>query len=216
MVNEHDSGSHPRALVVFDLDGTLLRGPTVCEVLAQSLDRLPRMQEIERLTDREAISAAREEMALWYRDVPPDGLLLTLREAQLAPGLAAGIALLQDHGVAIAIASITWQFAVEHFARTMGIDHCFGTALEDSGTIRHAWPQHKADWVRELARSLGVPLERTAAVGDSAGDYAMLDIVGMPIFVGAELPPSRSGWRHYPAANIEHVARYLVDSWKAP
>ena len=31
------TGTDFRALVVFDLDGTLLRGQTVCEVIAQSL-----------------------------------------------------------------------------------------------------------------------------------------------------------------------------------
>ena len=34
-------------LAVFDLDGTLLRGPTVCEVLAQTLGRLDQMRQLE-------------------------------------------------------------------------------------------------------------------------------------------------------------------------
>src|SRR5215203_2467874 len=111
----------PRALVVFDLDGTLLRGPTVCEVLAQHLGRSPRMQEFERLKQRNGISAAREEMASWYRDVPRSTLLQSLSQARRAPGLAEGISLLHAHGVVIGIASITWHFAVTHFADALGI-----------------------------------------------------------------------------------------------
>ena len=78
--------AQPDALVVFDLDGTLLRGPTVCEVIAQSLGRLPRMQEFERLKHREGILAAREEMALWYRDVPRLALFSRLAKRSGRPG----------------------------------------------------------------------------------------------------------------------------------
>jgi len=203
-----------RALVVFDLDGTLLRGPTVCEVLARSLGRLPRMQEFERLKQREGISAAREEMAMWYREVPRSTLLQSLSQAQQAPGLAEGISLLQAHGVSIGIASITWRFAATHFADALGIEHCLATVLQDSGAIDHVWPEHKAEWALNLAARLKVPFERTAAVGDSAGDYEMLGVVNTPIFVGAE--PPQASWRHMPAANIEHVARHLIGVWALP
>jgi hypothetical protein len=61
----------PFGLAVFDLDGTLLRGPTVCEVLAQALGRLDHMKQLEALiaglSDID-ITAAREEMARWYQD----------------------------------------------------------------------------------------------------------------------------------------------------
>jgi phosphoserine phosphatase len=202
----------PRALVVFDLDGTLVRGLTVCEVLAQSLGRLPRMQEFERMKDRESISAAREEMALWYREVSRSTLLQSLSHLQQAPGLAEGISLLQEYGFVIGVASITWHFAAVHIADAFGIDHCLATVLQDSGAIDHVWPEDKASWVLDLARRLKVPVERSAAVGDSAGDYNMLDVVGTPIFVGLEAPPQGS-WRHMPAANIEHIARHLIEAW---
>lgn len=39
--------NQPFGLAVFDLDGTLLRGPTVCEVLARTLGRLDRMRQLE-------------------------------------------------------------------------------------------------------------------------------------------------------------------------
>ncbi|HMN44530.1 MAG TPA: haloacid dehalogenase-like hydrolase [Povalibacter sp.] len=204
--------TQPRALVVFDLDGTLLRGPTVCEVLAQYVGRLPRMQEFERLKQRNGIAAAREEMAAWYRDVPRPALLQSLSQAQHAPGLAEGISLLKAHGVVIGIASITWHFAATYFADALGIEHCLATGLHDSGAIDHVWPEHKAAWVLDLAARLKVPLERTAAVGDSAGDYDMLSVVSTPVFVGAE-PPPQAGWRHMPAANIEHIARHCIGLW---
>lgn len=201
------------ALVVFDLDGTLLRGPTVCEVVAQSLGRLERMRHLERFADKEELRAAREEMAGWYLSAGLATLPRSLRGARLAPGAEEGLALLRSHGAAVAIASITWSFAVDYFARRLGAEHWLGTALTESGEIRHVWPEDKARWVRELALRVRVPLARTAAVGDSWGDIEMLGAVGVPVFVGRELPPTQNGWLHLPEADIEAVARRLVGGW---
>ena len=203
-----------KALVVFDLDGTLLRGPTVCEVLAKSLGRLERMRQLERFASDPELRIAREEMAGWYLPVGFARLRDSLKGARLAPGTQKGLAMLRSHGVAVDIASITWSFAVEHFARLLGVEHWQGTVLEESGEIRHIWPEDKAPWARELAQRLEVPLEKTAAVGDSAGDLEMLRAVGLPVFVGHELPAAQHGWLHYPAADIEAVARHLVAVWK--
>lgn len=206
---------HPQeALVVFDLDGTLLRGPTVCEVLAQSLGRLERMRQLERFADNQELRAAREEMAGWYLSVGLATLPDLLNGARLAPGAEKGLALLRAHGVEVAIASITWSFAVEYFARRLGVGHCQGTELKESGEIRHIWPEDKARWVQELAVRPRVPFARTAAVGDSAGDLQMLGVVGVPVFVGRELPSAQPGWLHFPEADIEAVAGHLVGAWK--
>lgn len=202
------------ALVVFDLDGTLLRGPTVCEVLAESLGRLERMKQLERFASDDELRAAREEMASWYGAVGVRSLRASLDAARLAPGAESGLALLRAHGVAVGIASITWSFAVERFARRLGVDDWQGTVLKESGAIDHVWPADKAAWVRELSRRLEVPMERTAAVGDSAGDVDMLRAVGVPVFVGRELPGACQGWLHCPDADIEAVARHLVAVWQ--
>ncbi len=54
-------------LVAFDLDGTPLRGPTVCGLIARPLGRLPEMQRFEADLSRAGIHAARLAMARWYR-----------------------------------------------------------------------------------------------------------------------------------------------------
>ena len=204
---------HPTGLAVFDLDGTLLRGATVCEVLAESLGHIERMRQLERFVDDDELRAAREEMAGWYQSVGFARLGASLAGARLAPGVEDGLALPKGHGVAVGIASITWSFAVEYFARLLGVDHWQGTVLEESGEIRHIWPTDKAVWVRMLAERLEVPRERTAAVGDSISDLPMLQAVDVSVFVGAELPPGTEGWLHYPAADIRVVARRLVSLW---
>lgn len=171
------------------------------------------MQEFERLREKARIEAAREEMALWYADVAERALLDSLQDAEFAPELVSGIELLHAHGVATGIASITWNFAVRHFADRWGIEHVLGTKIVAPGAIAHVWPEDKSRWLTELSGQLGVPLERAAAIGDSSGDEHMLAVAGTAIFVGAQLPAQRPGWLHWPAASVERVARHLVDAW---
>lgn len=113
---------HPIDLVAFDLDGTLLRGDTVCLAIATCLGRRARMLELERLTSREDIRRAREEMADWYRSAPMRDLAASLETLQLAPGTREGCELLKQCGIHTAIVSITWEFAVAHVARMLGAD----------------------------------------------------------------------------------------------
>jgi hypothetical protein len=87
----------PFGLAVFDLDGTLLRGPTVCEVLAWALGRLDHMRRLEALiaglSDID-IAAAREEMVRWYQGIPLADLTSQLRSVTLAPRASEGITFL--------------------------------------------------------------------------------------------------------------------------
>jgi FMN phosphatase YigB (HAD superfamily) len=77
-------------LVVFDLDGTLIRGSTVCELLAEPLGKLSRMQQFEKLKTEDEITSARIEMASWYADIPLTRLIESLEAARLAPGTLVG------------------------------------------------------------------------------------------------------------------------------
>jgi phosphoserine phosphatase len=201
-------------LVVFDLDGTLLRGHTVCELLAHRLGVLPRMQEIERLRQRELIHRARYEMAAWYRDLPESTLHAALDDAQFAPGLELAIRSLRDHGVVVGIASITWRFAVERYATRWQIDHVLATGLEGVDRIDHVWPEHKGPWLNALAAKYEVPRERTAAIGDSSNDLGMLAAAGLGYFVGSDLPgEARAEVLHRPAADLAEIAADLLARW---
>lgn len=199
--------------VAFDLDGTLLRGDTVCEVLASRLGHLDRMRELEATaSSREDIALARSEMAGWYKDHRLSALQGFASEARLAPGAREGCALLREAGVELAIVSLTWAFAVEWFARELGADSWLGTSLESDGTIGHVWAEDKADWLEKQVDSSGLSRHQVAAVGDSAGDIPLLHAVGLPVFVGgsmlAELPENT---RHAPAADLREIARLILE-----
>ncbi len=124
-----------RGLVVFDLDGTLLRGPTVCELLAAPLGRSDEMRVFESVRTEEEIAQARVEMARWYGGIPREHLLESLATAQWAPRAFDGVALLRDAGIEVAIASITWTFGVEYFAARLGVSRTLGTGLRQMGQL---------------------------------------------------------------------------------
>jgi HAD superfamily phosphoserine phosphatase-like hydrolase len=202
-------------LVVFDLDGTLLRGPTVCEVLSAPLGRIQEMKQFETLTGQADIVAARSEMARWYSDAARESLIECLSEAQWAPGAVDGVGRLREAGVHVAIASITWSFAVSWFAGRLGVEHFLATRLDESGHIDHVWPEDKPGWVEKLASQLQILNERIAAVGDSLGDVPMLQAVELPFFVGLH-PPTQLHFLHRPAADVLELAEEILLEWSTP
>lgn len=200
------------ALAVFDLDGTLLRGRTVCEALADQLGRGPRMQAIEQMRDRQEICAARQEIAGWYKGLSRAQLRELSRAAVLAPNAELAVQTLQTAGVTVAIASITWLFAVEAFAADLGIADFIGTDLSESHDITHVWPEDKAAFLRRLSTKLQFPQSRTFAVGDSGGDVLMLNAAGFGFFVGSIRPtgldPSVITVR---GGNLTVIAEHILD-----
>jgi phosphoserine phosphatase len=208
-----DAGVRPIGLVVFDLDGTLLRGPTVCEVLAEPLRRLDEARQFERASTQDDIAVGRAAMAGWYRGVPMSALLSSLESAEWAPGAAEGIATLRRHRIEVAIASITWRFAVGWFAQRLGVRWHLGTDLMESGDIAHVWPADKGPWLRGLATALNVPADRVAAVGDSRGDIDLLRAASLRVFVGVTVPADLENVEHFPQANMGDVATRIVEAW---
>ena len=200
-------------LAAFDLDGTLLRGQTVCEAIAKGIGRIQRMREFERLesTHVEEVTAARAEMAEWYSAFKLSDLREHLTAIRVAPGVDEGFALLRDHGFKIAIVSLTWEFAVEWFANRLGADYSVGTGLSPDGVITHFWPQDKALWLTRLSDNLGVDMRDVAAVGDSSGDLPMLLSVGHRYWVGQTIPPElHREVIHEPGGDMRLVAHQIV------
>jgi phosphoserine phosphatase len=200
----------PLRLVAFDVDGTLLRGRTICECIADGIGRGSEMAAFEQLGAEDDIRRARATMAGWYRQHAPEILLAQLDQAQTAPGLKEGFAALRRANVKIALVSITWHFAVERLAQKWGADFAVGTGLRDDGTIEHFWPVDKAMWLSRLTDDLGLSLASVAAVGDSLGDVPMLAVAGRGYFVGAAAQNLAAHVLHWPDARIDDIAHDLL------
>jgi phosphoserine phosphatase len=204
-----------RGIVAFDLDGTLLRGPTVCELLAERLGRLPRMRQLEALSTEAEIAGARAEMASWYRGVAPAELRRAVESARWAPGAQQGIALLRAHAVEVVVASITWEFAARWLTSGLGVSHVLGTKLEEDGRIAHVWPGDKGRWLENLASELKPRGGRIAAIGDSPSDEGLLAAASLRFYLGEGAPPPLPGVVHRPGADVEALAREILAAWDA-
>lgn len=206
MLQSRSSQPHPRIkLVAFDVDGTLLRGQTVCECIAAGIGKQDEMRAFERLTSAEDIAAARAEMISWYRHYDRPTLLQHMEMATLAPGAREAMALLKQACARVALVSVTWQFAVDWLASQLGADFAVGTRWCGDGTIAHFWPDDKAIWLSACAAKLGLQSTQVAAVGDSASDLPMLARAGTGYFVGPEIRELPSHVQHWPAADIREI-----------
>jgi phosphoserine phosphatase len=205
-------------LVAFDLDGTLVRGSSVCEVLASKLGHLDRMRALESIArqrrDREAIRLLRDEAATHYGAVTIAELRSSLCPLTLAPGAREGFDLLRRSGVATAIVTITWAFAAEWAAYELGADYYVGTALLKDGSVDHFWPEDKATWLEGLMRRIGVRRDETVAIGDSWLDVPMFGVAGQAIYVGPTVPPGVHA-THMPGGDIYRIARGIVGRQRA-
>lgn len=193
-------------LAAFDLDGTLVRGETCVQAIARSIGRSDECDAFERLSMRDVagVTRAREAMAGWYRPYSPDELARELDGLTLAPGSEEAFRLLRRQGVATAIVSITWSFAVDWFARRLGADYAHGTRLTETG-VEHVWPADKGRWLRALMKRLELHTASVAAVGDSDGDRELLECAGLRFFVG-DRAPDLPQLVHMPRANMLEVA----------
>lgn len=197
-------------LAAFDLDGTLVRGPTCVEVIGRAIGRAQQCALFEKLSMRDVagITAAREEMASWYRCRTPEELVSGLSDLQLAPGAEEAFVLLRSRGIATAIGSMTWSFAVDWLAARLGADYTLGTRLTESSIV-HVWPEDKGTWLARLAARLRLRGDEVAAVGDSDGDREMLEAAGLRVFVGARAP-ALPGIAHLPQGDLLEVARRIL------
>lgn len=197
-------------LAAFDLDGTIVRGETCVQAIARTIGREEECASFERLGMRDvhSVAAAREAMVEWYRPYALVKLTSGLSDLPLAPGSKEAFGLLREHGVATAIVSITWSFAVDWFSELLGADYAHGTRM-NSGGIEHVWPPDKGRWLRDLVARLEIPQQAVAAVGDSEGDREMLEEAAVRYCVGGRTV-NVPGVVHVPEANLLEIAQRLV------
>ena len=207
------STARARGIVAFDFDGTLIRGNTVCELLARPLGRSKEMRRFEGLSTKREIAESRRVMAHWYRAVGVQELCAPLEKATWRRGACEGIELLQANGIRVAIASITWRFAIEYLTGPLGVSNILATELRPAGGIGHVWPDDKGRWLRALAKQSRVDRQHIAAVGDSVNDRHLLSAASLRFFVGTGEAPATSGIRLRRKGDILRIAEEIVECW---
>ena len=87
-------------IAAFDLDGTLIRGKSAAEAIAEGIGRAQQMREIAKLLSSqiEEARASIEEMATWYAPYEFGDLCDHLNSVVIAPGVDEGLAFLSEVG----------------------------------------------------------------------------------------------------------------------
>ncbi len=182
-----------KRLVVLDVDSTLIQGEAI-EMLAASAGRLA---EVAELTDRAMAGDVDFATALSSRVATLAGLDASHldrmnEELQLTPGARTFVRTLRRLGYRTAIVSGGFTSVTNHLKTSLGIDYAHANQLEvvdGKLTGRTIGPvvdrRAKANYVRQVAASEGIPLDQVVAVGDGANDLDMLSTAGLGIAFNA-------------------------------
>lgn len=190
------SGLHRRAkrLVVMDVDSTLVQGEVI-EMLAAAAGC---EAEVAAVTERamrgeiEFAESLRARVALL--EGLPTGALEDVRGAlELAPGARTFVRTLRRLDYRLAVVSGGFTQVTDHLVSELGFDYSAANTLDiRDGRLTGRLVGDvldragKAAALRRFARSAGVPLTQTVAIGDGANDLDMLAAAGMGIAYNAK------------------------------
>lgn len=183
-----------RRLVVMDVDSTFITGEVV-EMLAARAGSQELVTEITERAMRGEIdfAASLHERVATLAGLPQSVLADVLDEVVLTPGAVELVAELDRRGWPVGLVSGGFIEIVEPLAARLGITLVHANRLEvadglltgrvDGPVVDRA---AKAVTLRDYAARVGVPLERTIAIGDGANDLDMLATAGFGIAFNAK------------------------------
>lgn len=180
-------------VVVFDLDGTLLRGTTVSLLLAQWLGQAAEITELERAFHAHEISnrVVADTSAGWLAGQSKAEAWRVLSDGHWIDGMAETFRVLDTAGASLLLGTITWSFAAEMLRERYGFAAVSGTEMQVldgvlSGTVSRYFDEHDKVWfVEEWCAQNGFSMSQVAAIGDSRSDVPLFHRAGMSIALNA-------------------------------
>ncbi len=182
----------PVELVCFDMDGVLIDVGSswvmVHKAFGVSNEASLRSYLNGEFDDREFI---RRDAALWLRQKPKlrrEDFERIFHEPPFMPGVERTVEALRAEGVECAIVSGGVDIMADNVARRLGIPRVAANGfvydadghITGDGVVRTPL-NDKALPLLRFSKELGIPLERTLAVGNSLPDVSMFDVAGRSI-----------------------------------
>lgn len=171
--------------VFIDLDGTIIREETICQLIANSIGKSERMNELEDSHSLKNIDKSRKEILEWYKNHSLDELISYLENAKLGPGIIELCSYLNNNNIPFAIVSLTWSFAAKYFANLLGTNYYLGTEIDEYMNVtKSVLPEDKEVFIKEFTEQRSINLKNCIGIGDSWGDYPMIFSCGRGFLIG--------------------------------
>jgi phosphoserine phosphatase len=181
-------------LVVFDVDGTLTRHSSVWWRLHEHFGTT----EEGKLYYNQYFAGeitygqwADLDAGLW-KGKTMEEVMNVVRETRLAPGAKETIQILKSHNLKTAILSGGLDIMADDIGRRVGIDYVLTNKLYHqngilTGEVENlvAWGE-KSEVIHQINDHFGIPLEKTAFIGDGRNDMSVFNIVGLSIAYNPE------------------------------
>ena len=189
-------GLHRRAmrLIVMDVDSTLIQEEVIDLLAARAgcADEVAKITESAMRGELDFAASLRERTAL-LAGLDASVLDAVRASLRLTPGARTLIRTLKRLGYKCGIVSGGFTAVIEPLAASLGIDYVAANTLEVADgklTGRVLEPiidrEGKTEALSRFARTAGVPLSQTVAVGDGANDLGMIAAAGLGIAFNAK------------------------------
>ena len=180
-------------VVVFDLDGTLLRRTTVALLLAEHLGHAETFAEVERAFAAGEIShrGIADASAACCAGRTTREIASVLAGASWIVGIDDTVRTLAQAGTHVLLATITWRFAAELLQERHGFAAVSGTELEVTDGVlgrqvsRYFDEHDKLRFVEAWCAERGISLDDVVAVGDSRSDLPLFRRAGRSVALNA-------------------------------
>ncbi|MEX1164651.1 MAG: phosphoserine phosphatase SerB [Nitriliruptor sp.] len=193
-VQRESLGRRAKRLVVMDVDSTLIQDEVI-EMLAERAGCHAEVAEITERAMRGELDFATSlgERVAKLAGTPVEVLDQVGDAITLTPGARTFVRTLKRLGYTVAIVSGGFTAVVDRLAADLGIDHAVANELEVAdgrltGRVIGEVVDRagKAEVLRRIAATEGIPLEQTVAIGDGANDLDMLAVAGLGIAFNAK------------------------------
>ncbi len=183
-----------KRLVVLDMDSTFIE-QEVIDLLAFHAGVGAEVAAITNKSmsgDLDFSSSLAERVSL-LKGLPVEIFDQVRREITLSRGAQKLVDLLHEGGHKVAVVSGGFENIIRPILQKVGVDFLRANHLESANGVLTGKTigaivnrQAKADFLREIASILEIPLSQTVAVGDGANDLGMMEIAGMSIAFNAK------------------------------
>lgn len=194
VVQNYESATQEKRLIVFDLDSTLIEVEIIDELAREAGVE----KEVKGLTQKAmngemSFKEALRERVKLLKGLPVEVLEKIYSRVEFTEGAKELISALKRAGYKIAVVSGSFTYFTNRIKEELGIDYAFGNELEIvdgklTGNVvgRIIDAEEKARIVEEIARKEGIRIENVVAVGDGANDRIMIERAGLGIAFNAK------------------------------